>query len=184
MTTSHHLQQSWCSHCFCPKVPKGKCNPVSLIFTFGPKGQSRAAFPTHPCWCNQCSSVLWPRRSRKQGGGNTRSVLCHRRAVTDVAFRQAEAAHEEASCPQVLMLQLSRAGCGYRSPLRLAVASSSSCRRPFPSRGAFAAILPAKLKNKKIKIPVQCLKSQPNGWHWHQALLAFLFGVSRQHVCL
>lgn len=120
----------------------------------------------------------------KAGGGNTRSVLCSSRAGTDVAFRQAEAAREEASCPQVLMLQLSRAGCGYKSPLRLAVASSSSCRRPFPSRGAFAAILPAKLKNRKIKIPVQCLKSQPNGWHWHQALLAFLFGVSRQHVCL
>lgn len=120
----------------------------------------------------------------KAGGGNTRSVLCSSRAGTNVAFRQAEAAHEEASCPQVLVLQLSRAGCGYKSPLRLAVASSSLCRRPFPSRGAFAAILPAKLKNKEIKIPVQCLKSQPSDWHWHQALLAFLFGVSRQHVCL
>lgn len=48
----------------------------------------------------------------KAGGGNTRSVLCSSRAGADVAFRQAEAAHEEVSCPQVLVLQLSRAGRG------------------------------------------------------------------------
>lgn len=116
-------------------------------------------------------------------GGNTRSALCSSRAGTNVAFRQAEAAHEEASCPQVLMLQLSRAGRGCRS--------SSGLQWPAALCAAAPSLLEVHLQRsfqqnlkKKIKIPVQCLKSQPNGWHWHQALLVFLFGVSRQHVCL
>lgn len=55
-----------------PEVPERKRNPASSIFTFGPKGRSRAAFTTRWCRCSQGrqgSSVLWPGRSQKQEVG-------------------------------------------------------------------------------------------------------------------